>query len=80
MRITDELTAKLITEAIEWGIEESIQNTNNKQAHLNKLLNSRSCGVSFDVWKKKNADGKKVPFTTGNLYENTAVSPSREKK
>lgn len=34
-------------------------NKNNQQSHLNMLINSiRSCGVSFDVWKKKNADSK----------------------
>ena len=59
LRITDVLTSNLITEVIDWDIEESILNTSNKQAHLNKLINSiRSCGVSFNVWKKKNADGK----------------------
>ena len=52
------LPANLITEVNDWDIEESIENLINKQAHLNKFIDSRkSCEFSFDVWKK-NVDGK----------------------
>ena len=52
------LTANLITKVDDCDIEESIENLIYKQAHLNKFIDSRSYEVSFDVWKKKNADGK----------------------
>lgn len=59
LRITDVLTASLITEVMEWDIEANLENTSNKQVHLSKLIYSiRSCGVSFDVWRKKNTGGK----------------------
>ena len=54
------LTTNLITKVNDCHIEESIENLIYKQAHLNKFIDSRkSCEFfSFDVWKKKNADGK----------------------
>ena len=54
LRVTDVLTSNLVIEAIDWDIEENMENKNKQQSHLNMLINSiRSCGVSFDVWKKK---------------------------
>ena len=50
LRITDVLTANLITEVIEWDIEANLDNKQNKDTHLNKLVSCiRSCGVSFSV-------------------------------
>ena len=75
LRITDVLTSNLITEVIEWDIEENLESTSNKQVHLNKLINSiRSCGVSFDVWKKKNADGKE-----SSIYDWTSLMGNDKK-
>ena len=37
LRITDILTSNLITEAIEWDVEENIENKNQQQTHLNML-------------------------------------------
>ena len=60
LRITDILTANLITEVIEWDIEECLENKKNKDAHLNKLVSSiRSCG------KRKMLTGKKAMSMTG---------------
>ena len=56
LRITNILTANLITVVTKWHIEE---NSRNKVTHLNKLVSCvRSTGMSFMVSKKKNADGK----------------------
>ena len=75
LRITDILTANLITEVIEWDIEEYLENKKNKDAHLNKLVSSiRSCGVSFSVWKKKNADGKE-----SNVHDWTSLMGNDKK-
>ena len=62
------LTANLITKVNDWDIEESIENLINKQAHLNKFIESRrSYEVSVDVWKKKPQMAKKVLFMTGQV-------------
>jgi len=54
LRITDVLTANLITEVIEWDIEANLDTKQNKDTHLNKLVScTRYCGVSFSLWKKK---------------------------
>ena len=69
LRITDVLTANLMTEVTEWDVEENIENKKNKDTHLNKLVSCiRSCGVSFAVWKRKNVDGKE-----SNVHEWTSL-------
>ena len=84
LRITDILTANLITEVIEWDMEENTENSQNKYTHLNKLVSCiRSTGVSFKIWTKKNVDGKKsnLPDWTSlmrNDKKNTSKQTSRE--
>jgi hypothetical protein len=61
LRITDVLTSNLVDEVLTWDQEDDFQKTNQeiKGKHLKKLIETiRSCGVSFEVWQKKNADGK----------------------
>ena len=66
LRITDVLTANLITEVTDWDIEANLEEKQSKDAHLNKLVSCiRSCGVSFVVWKKKMRMGSKVMCMTG---------------
>ena len=75
LRITDILTENLITEVIEWDIEENFDKKNGNNIHLNKLIISiRSCGISFDVWKKKNADGKE-----SSVYDWTSLMGNDKK-
>ena len=61
LRITDILINNLISDAMQWDEKDDIRKTRNvpKGEHLKRLLDTiRSCGVSFSVWEKINADGK----------------------
>lgn len=60
LRVTDVLMANLITEVMEWDKEDEFDKKGGAEnVHLEKLIDTiRSCGVSFEVWEKKNADGK----------------------
>ena len=75
LRITDVLTANLITEVTEWDIQANLENKQNKDTHLNKVVSCiRSCGVSFSVWRKKNADGKE-----NNVHDWTSLMGNDKK-
>ena len=61
LRVTDILTGNLVLECIDWDKEEEIDCPRGsvRGFHLQKLIEMvRSCGVSFDVWEKRDADGK----------------------
>ena len=64
LRITDVLMDNLIEDAMERDDKEHIQMTQRREKlergkHLRKLAETiNSCGVTFNVWEKKNADGK----------------------
>ena len=47
-----------------------------KGKHLKKLIETiRSCGVSFEVWQKKNADGKE-----SGTYDYTSLLGADKKR
>ena len=63
LRVTDVLTRNVLDEMIEWDDEESHKKKVAKPAsigqHLKKAVDAiNKCGVTFQVWEKKNADGK----------------------
>ena len=64
LRITDVLLENIIEDAMERDDKESILMTQRREKlergkHLRKLAEIiNNCGVTFNVWEKKNADGK----------------------
>jgi hypothetical protein len=67
LRVTDVLMTNLITEAMGWNKDEGFEKRSGaKNVHLEKLINTiQSCGVSFQVWKKKMLTVKRVGNMTG---------------
>ena len=58
LRITDVLIGNVVEDAMQWDDKESFL-TGKKKVHLEKLIQAiNSCGVSFSVREKRNADGK----------------------
>ena len=63
LRVTDVLINNLIEDAMQWDEKENFlagkKNASLQCQHLNNLIQAiNSCGVSFSVWEKRNADGK----------------------
>ncbi len=62
LRITDVLINNLIEDVLEWDKKEDLgkkKSDDSRSVHLRNFINTvRSCGVSFHVWEKTNADGK----------------------
>ncbi|XP_028405265.1 uncharacterized protein LOC114527775 [Dendronephthya gigantea] len=61
LRITDILTKSLVNEALEWDFKDNSNKPpkDRTSKHLSDLVECiQSCGVSFNVWEKRNADGK----------------------
>lgn len=61
LHITDILINNLIEDAMQWDEKDAVRKTRNVSngEHLKRLVDIiRSCGVSFSVWEKRNADGK----------------------
>lgn len=64
LRVTDILLENLIEDAMQWDDKESSlsggkKNLAEKSRHVKNLVKSiNSCGVTFHLWEKKNADGK----------------------
>ena len=55
------MTKSLVNEALEWDIKDNINKApkDKTSQHLTDLVKLiRECVISFDVWEKKNADGK----------------------
>ena len=62
LRIMDVLINNLVTEAVHWDQQDNWKKRKKDQTinHLDKLKNTiRSCGVTFEIWKKSNADDKR---------------------
>jgi hypothetical protein len=60
-KISDILTKSLLNEALEWDFKDNgnkpPKDRNSK--HLSDVVECiQECGVSFNVWEKRNADGK----------------------
>lgn len=61
MFLTDKLTDNLITEALNRDKKDNHNRApcDRTSMHLENLVNAiRSCGISFNVWEKPNADGR----------------------
>lgn len=55
------MTRNLVTAALEWDHKENLNKPPSKKTstHVDALKAAiKSCGVSFNIWEKKNADGK----------------------
>jgi hypothetical protein len=66
LRVTDVLTNNLVEDVLEWDKNDDIGK---------KKSTVRSCGISFDVWEKRNADDK-----ASSLYDFTSLLGNDKKK
>ena len=69
--VTDKLLKNLVHEALNRDVKENLHKApcNRTSTHLDSLLNAiRSCGICFDIWEKKNADGK-----GSGIYDFTSI-------
>ena len=74
---TDKLTNNLVLEAVEWDKKENLNKPPSKRSstHLTALIKAiTSCGISFSVWEKQDADGK-----GSGLYDFTSLMGSDKK-
>ncbi|XP_020911538.2 uncharacterized protein LOC110249299 [Exaiptasia diaphana] len=77
LRVTDKLTKNLILEAVNRDNKDSVEKTRSKNTmtYLDSLVKTIcSCGISFSVWEKKNADGK-----ASGVYDFTSLMGSEKK-
>ena len=63
LHVTDVLISNLIEDVVQWDEKDNFlsekKSTSSQQKHLKNLIQGiRSCGVSFSVWQKRNADGR----------------------
>ena len=61
LRITDILIGNLVQECLDWDKDDDLDHKNGAATglYLKSLIRViKSCGVSFDVWEQRNADGK----------------------
>ena len=61
LRITDILIGNLVQECLDWDKDDDLDHKKGAATglHLKSLIRViKSCGVSFDVWEQRNADGK----------------------
>ena len=61
LRVMDVLLNNIIQEVISWDQKENFNKKKSERSntHLTTLQEAiRSCGVSFDIWEKKNEDGR----------------------
>lgn len=75
--ILDKLTNNLIDQAVEWDMKDNLNKPLSKRSdkHMIHLVDSiRSCGVCFQVWEKKNGDGRK-----SGQYDCTSLMGSAKK-
>ena len=73
----DKLTKNLILEAVNRDNKDSVEKTRSKNTmtYLDSLVKTIcSCGISFSVWEKKNADGK-----ASGVYDFTSLMGSEKK-
>ena len=58
LRIVDRLLRNIIYEVTEWDSEDAVV-TGTSTRHLTRLVETiNSCGVTFSIWQKANADGR----------------------
>lgn len=68
----------MVQHAIEWDKEDNHNKlpSKKKKDHIDLLVKTtNSCGVCFQVWEKRNADGK-----GSGIYESTSLMGSDKKK
>ncbi|CAB4025926.1 Hypothetical predicted protein [Paramuricea clavata] len=61
LRVTDKLIDNLVKEALQRDFKQNLNKAprDRRSYHLDNLIQAiSSCGVSFSVWEKRNADGK----------------------
>ena len=78
LRVMDVLINNLVKEAVEWDKKENFnkRKADQKDNHVKTLQSTiRSCGISFDIWEKTNADGK-----SSGQYDFTSLLGSDKKK
>jgi len=78
LRIRDVLINNLVIEVVEWDRKENWnkRKADQKDSHLKTLQSTiRSCGISFEIWEKTNADGK-----GSGQYDFTSLLGSDKKK
>ncbi|KXJ10506.1 hypothetical protein AC249_AIPGENE18777 [Exaiptasia diaphana] len=77
LRVTDKLTKNLVEEALSRDAKDNLDKPPSKHTmkHLDDIQKAIcSCGVSFSIWEKKNADGK-----PSGLYDFTSLMGSEKK-
>lgn len=77
-KFVDILTRSLVDVALEWDKKENLNKApkDRSSKHLSDLLDCiHECDVTFNVWEKKNADGK-----GSDMHEFTSLMGSDEKK
>ena len=61
LHFMDVLINNLVSEVVEWDRKENFnkRKADQKDSHIKTLQSTiRSCGISFEIWEKTNADGK----------------------
>ena len=74
----DVLINNLVRKTAQWDKKEHFnkRKANQNNTHLNNLqTNIRSCGISFQIWEKTNADGK-----GSGMYDFTSLLGADKKK
>ncbi|CAB4030363.1 Hypothetical predicted protein [Paramuricea clavata] len=77
LRVVDVLIDNLMEDVLEWDKTEDMckKRSDERGIHLNNLISTiRSCGVSFNIWQKKSAEGN-----ASGKYECTSLL-SHDKK
>ncbi|XP_068678807.1 uncharacterized protein [Montipora foliosa] len=78
LQVTDRLEKNILNNAIEKDKKDNLNKAPSARKHKNmqKTIEAiNSCGVSFSVWKKRNADG-----TPSGLYDWTSMVGNEKKK
>ena len=78
LRIMDVLIKNIIMDAVSWDEKDNWRKkkSDREENHLNLLVETiKSCGISFEVWKNKNEDGKVL-----GLYDFTSLMGDDKKK
>ena len=76
--IMDVLIQNLVAEAVHWDHEDNFnkKRKDQKSTHLDNLKNTiRSCGITFEIWEKCNADRK-----GSGQYDFTSILGTDKKK
>lgn len=77
LRVTDILLENIVIEHLDWDVDDDVNKKKGEPQglHSKRLIQGiPSCSVSFDVWEKKNADGK-----TSGKHDWTSLSGTEKK-